>query len=75
MKHPIHYLYRYNEVTPMTTPEKVEIPHGVWDFHGHICPFMPIGYRMGEVAMRELGVSHIGDHGAFGLSKMGVGHP
>ena len=59
----------------MTTSKKVEIPQGVWDFHGHICPFMPIGYRMGQVAMRELGVSHIGDHGAFGLSEMGVGHP
>jgi len=59
----------------MTISEKVEIPQGVWDFHGHICPFMPIGYRMGQIAMRELGVSHIGDHGAFGLSEMGVGHP
>jgi formylmethanofuran dehydrogenase subunit E len=59
----------------MSTSGKVEIPQGVWDFHGHICPFMPIGYRMGQVAMRELGVSHIGDHGAFGLSEMGVGHP
>jgi formylmethanofuran dehydrogenase subunit E len=25
--------------------------------------------------MRELGVSHIGDHGAFAFSEMGVGHP
>jgi len=30
---------------------------------------------MGQIAMRELSVKHIGDHGAFGLSKMGVGHP
>ena len=52
----------------MPNSKKVEIPQGVWDFHGHICPFMPIGYRMGQIAMRELGVSHIGDHGAFGLS-------
>jgi formylmethanofuran dehydrogenase subunit E len=59
----------------MPNSKKIEIPQGVWDFHGHICPFMPIGYRMGLVAMRELGVSHIGDHGAFGLSEMGVGHP
>jgi len=59
----------------MANSEKVEIPQGVWDFHGHICPFMPIGYRMGQVAMRELGVLHIGDHGAFGLSEMGIGHP
>lgn len=59
----------------MAISKKVEIPQGVWDFHGHICPFMPIGYRMGIVAMRELGVSYTGDHGAFGLSEMGVGHP
>ena len=25
--------------------------------------------------MRELNVGHIGDHGAFALSEMGVGHP
>jgi formylmethanofuran dehydrogenase subunit E len=59
----------------MANSKKVEISQGVWDFHGHTCPFMPIGYRMGLVAMRELDVSHIGDHGAFGLSEMGVGHP
>lgn len=59
----------------MTNTEKVVIPQGVWDFHGHVCPFMPIGYRMGQIAMRELDVGHIGDHGAFGLSEMGVGHP
>jgi formylmethanofuran dehydrogenase subunit E len=59
----------------MEKSKKVEIPKGVWDFHGHLCPFMPIGYRMGQIAMRELGVSHIGDHGAFGLSEMGIGHP
>ena len=59
----------------MANSIKVEIPQAAWDFHGHICPFMPIGYRMGQIAMRELAVQHIGDHGAFGLSEMGVGHP
>jgi formylmethanofuran dehydrogenase subunit E len=36
---------------------------------------MPIGYRMGSVAMRELGVSRTKDHGAFALVEIGVGHP
>ena len=45
------------------------------EFHGHICPFMPIGYRMGLVALRELGVEREKDHGMFALSEMGEGHP
>jgi len=53
----------------------ISIPDWVWEFHGHICPFMPIGYRMGYVAMRELGIERVKDHGAFAFSEMGVGHP
>jgi formylmethanofuran dehydrogenase subunit E len=52
-----------------------EIPEFAWEFHGHRCPFMPIGYRMGKIAMEKLGVSKVKDHGAFALSEMGVGHP
>jgi formylmethanofuran dehydrogenase subunit E len=52
-----------------------EIPEFAWEFHGHRCPFMPIGYRMGKVAMEKLGMSKIRDHGAFALSEMGIGHP
>jgi formylmethanofuran dehydrogenase subunit E len=55
--------------------KKVDIPKWVWEFHGHICPFMPIGYRMGILAMKELGIERIKDHGAFAFSEMGVGHP
>jgi formylmethanofuran dehydrogenase subunit E len=36
---------------------------------------MPIGYRMGKIAMEKLGVGKVKDHGAFALSEMGVGHP
>ena len=36
---------------------------------------MPIGYRMGLVAMRELGVERAKDHGVFALVEIGVGHP
>lgn len=59
----------------MTGKENVEIPEWAWEFHGHRCPFMPIGYRMGIIAMRELGIGKVKDHGAFALSEMGVGHP
>ena len=52
-----------------------EIPEFAWEFHGHRCPFMPIGYRMGKVAMERLGMSKVKDHGAFALSEMGIGHP
>jgi formylmethanofuran dehydrogenase subunit E len=53
----------------------ITIPDWVWEFHGHLCPFMPIGFRMGAIALRELKTGHIGDHGAFAFSEMGVGHP
>jgi formylmethanofuran dehydrogenase subunit E len=59
----------------MEKENAIKIPEWIWEFHGHLCPFMPIGYRMGQIAMRELGVSRIGDHGAFAFSEMGVGHP
>ena len=36
---------------------------------------MPIGYRMGLVAMKELGVEREKNHRMFALSEMGEGHP
>ena len=51
-----------------------QIPNWVYEFHGHKCPFMPIGYRMGTVALRELGMEKVKDHGAFAFSEMGEGH-
>ena len=51
------------------------LPDWAWEFHGHHCPFMPIGYRMGLAAMRELGVERVKDHGIFALVEIGVGHP
>jgi len=59
----------------MKNETQIKLPDWTWEFHGHRCPFMPIGYRMGIVAMRELGIGKTGDHGAFALSEMGVGHP
>ena len=55
--------------------ESLPMPEWTWEFHGHRCPFMPIGFRMGKIAMDELGVERVKDHGAFALSEMGIGHP
>ncbi len=52
-----------------------QLPEWTWEFHGHRCPFMPIGYRMGMEAMRELGIERAKDHGVFALVEIGVGHP
>ena len=41
---------------------KFQIPEWAFTFHGHKCPFMPIGYRMGTIAMRKLGVERCKDH-------------
>jgi len=50
-------------------------PEWAWEFHGHQCPFMPIGYRMGRLAMQQLGVEHEADHGFFIFPEVGEGHP
>ena len=52
-----------------------EFEHWAFKFHGHFCPFMPIGFRMGELGLRELGVERDPDHTLFIYSEMGVGHP
>lgn len=52
-----------------------QIPEWAYEFHGHKCPFMPIGFRMGSVAMRELDVGRSLNHEMRVFSEMGVGHP
>jgi formylmethanofuran dehydrogenase subunit E len=54
---------------------KFHIPHWAYEFHGHQCPFMPIGYRMGKLALQKLGVERCKDHEMHVFSEMGVGHP
>lgn len=51
------------------------VPEWAWEFHGHRCPFMPLGYRMGKLAMKELGAEHEKDHGFFVIPELGIGHP
>ena len=50
-------------------------PEWAFEFHGHLCPFMPIGYRMGQLAMEKLGVEREKDHGFFVFPELGEGHP
>ncbi|MBN1791114.1 MAG: TraR/DksA C4-type zinc finger protein [Bacteroidales bacterium] len=52
-----------------------KIPDWAFEFHGHLCPFMPIGYRMGSLALQKLGVERCKDHEMHVFSEMGVGHP
>jgi len=51
------------------------LPGWAFEFHGHRCPFMPIGYRMGRLAMEYLGVERVKDHGLFVFPELGEGHP
>ncbi len=55
--------------------EKFQIPGWAYEFHGHQCPFMPIGYRMGTLAMEKLGVGKSLNHDMHVFSEMGTGHP
>jgi len=50
-------------------------PEWAFAFHGHRCPFMPIGYRMSMLAMKHLGVEREADHGFFVFPELGEGHP
>ncbi len=52
-----------------------ELPEWTWEFHGHRCPFMPIGFRMGVLMLKTLGVERAQDHQYFIESELGVGHP
>ena len=36
--------------------------------------FMPMGFRMGQIAMRELDLERVQDHGVYALTEMGL-HP
>ncbi len=52
-----------------------KVPDWAYEFHGHKCPFMPIGFRMGTVALQKLGVGRSKNHEMHVFSEMGIGHP
>lgn len=47
-----------------------QIPDWAFEFHGHRCPFMPIGYRMGTLALKLLEVEKSKDHQMHVFSEM-----
>lgn len=51
------------------------LPDWTFEFHGHRCPFMPIGYRMGSLMLKTLGAPRAQDHEYFMSAELGVGHP
>jgi len=40
----------------------IQIPDWAFEFHGYHCPFIPIGFRMGSLALKKLGVKLSSDH-------------
>ncbi len=46
-------------------------PEWAFEFHGHECPFMPIGYHMGKLALQYLGAEKEADHGFFVFPELG----
>ena len=50
-------------------------PAWAFEFHGHQCPFMPVGYRMGRLALEKLGIEREKDHGFFVFAELGEAHP
>lgn len=47
------------------------IPEWAYEFHGHKCPFMPLGYRAGKYALKLLGIEREKNHLTFAFSEMG----
>jgi formylmethanofuran dehydrogenase subunit E len=52
----------------------VEIPEWTFEFHGHKCPAMPIGYRAGLTAMKKLGVEKASNKELYLLCENGPAH-
>jgi len=52
-----------------------QIPEWAYEFHGHKCPFMPIGYRMGSLALEKLSAERSKNHEMHVFTEMGIGHP
>jgi formylmethanofuran dehydrogenase subunit E len=50
-------------------------PDWAFQFHGHRCPFMPLGFRMGRLALERLGVDREKDHTLHVFAELGEGHP
>ncbi len=58
-----------------SAPSRPTPPDWAFTFHGHRCPFMPLGYRMGLLALEHLGVDREPDHRLHVVAELGEGHP
>jgi len=56
------------------TEKTVQIPDWVFEFHGHKCPAMPIGYRAGLAALKALGVKRASNKELFLVCENGPMH-
>ena len=56
------------------TNEKVIIPEWAFEFHGHKCPAMPIGYRAGLTALKKLGVEKASNKELYLICENGPAH-
>lgn len=54
--------------------EKNIIPEWAFEFHGHKCPAMPMGYRTALAAMQKLGVERAKDGQLMALIELGEDH-
>lgn len=50
-------------------------PDWALTFHRHRCPFMPLDYRMGMLALGAMGVAREMDHTLHVICELGEGHP
>lgn len=58
-----------------TNKDRYTPPDWAFEFHGHRCPFMPLGYRMGLLALERLGIEREKDHSLHAFLEIGEGHP
>lgn len=52
-----------------------KIPDWAFAFHGHRCPFMPLGYMAGFYGMQLMGIEKERDHRTYLFSEMGIENP
>jgi len=54
--------------------KKAEMPEWAFEFHGHKCPAMPMGYRAGLTAMEKLGVEKASNKELYLYCENGPAH-
>lgn len=47
------------------------VPAWLVEFHGHLCPFLVVGWRMGQEALSRLGAERERDQGLFLFTELG----